>query len=353
MVSDTDLLDAVLRTAAAAGCEVVRALDPTEARRTWPGAPVVVLDPDAARACADSGLPRRRGVVVAVSGEPPPEAWKHAVAVGADHVISLPEAEPWLVAALAQAAEGAGGDGAVLAVVGGRGGAGASVFAAATAVRAARDGSRVLLVDCDPLGGGVDLVLGAEDVGGLRWPGVGTGVGRVPANALHAALPAPELDGTGGLAVLSCDRSPHGPSPAAVGTVLDAGRRAGDTVICDVPRYPTEAAVAALEAADLTVLVVPADVRSCAAAARVAAVVAEHSGPSVGLVVRGPAPGGISPDEVARALGLPLVAAMRAQRGLGRALERGDAPGRARGPLSDAAATVLEALRVAAGQAAS
>src|SRR5919107_799963 len=173
--SDSDHLDAVLRTAAAAGCEVVRALDPTEARRTWPGAPVVVLDPDAARACADSGLPRRRGVVVAVSGEPPPEAWKHAVAVGADHVISLPEAEPWLVAALAQAAEGGGDDGAVLAVVGGRGGAGGSVFAVATAVRAARSGERVLLVDCDPLGGGVDLVLGAEDVGGLRWPGAGTG----------------------------------------------------------------------------------------------------------------------------------------------------------------------------------
>ena len=139
----------------------------------------------------------------------------------------------------------------------------------------------------------------------------------MPASALHAALPAPELDGTGGLAVLSCDRSPHGPSPAAVSSVLDAGRRAGDTVVCDVPRYPTEAAVVALAAADLTVLVVPADVRSCAAAARVAAVVAEHGGPSAGLVVRGPAPGGLTPDEVATALGLPLVAAMRAERGLG------------------------------------
>jgi len=40
IVADTDLLDAVLRTAAAAGCEVVRALDPIEARRSWPGAPV-------------------------------------------------------------------------------------------------------------------------------------------------------------------------------------------------------------------------------------------------------------------------------------------------------------------------
>jgi len=273
------------------------------------------------------------------------------VAVGAEHVISLPEAEPWLVAALAQAAEGGGGDGAVLAVVGGRGGAGASVFAVATAVRAARSGERALLVDCDPLGGGVDLVLGAEDLGGLRWPEIGTGTGRVPASALHAALPSPELDGPGGLAVLSCDRSPHGPSPAALTSVLEAGRRAGDTVVCDVPRYPTESAVAALAAADLTVLVVPADVRSCAAAARAAAVVAEHGGPSAGLVVRGPAPGGITPEEIAIALDLPLVAAMRAERGLARSLERGDTPGQGRGPLAAAAASVLDALRAAAGRA--
>jgi secretion/DNA translocation related CpaE-like protein len=353
MMSDTDALDAVLRTAAAAGCEVVRALDPAEARRNWSGAPAVVLDPAAARACAAAGLPRRPGVVVATSGEPPPEAWKHAVAVGAEHVVSLPEAEPWLVAALAQAVEGGGGDGAVLAVVGGRGGAGASVFAVATAVRAARSGERTLLVDCDPLGGGVDLVLGAEDLDGLRWPQVGTGAGRVPAGALHAALPAPEVDGTGGLAVLSCDRSPHGPLPTAVSAVLDAGRRAGDTVVCDVPRYPTEAAVAALAAADLTVLVVPADVRSCAAAARAAAVVAEHGGASTGLVVRGPAPGGLTPDEIATALGLPLVAAMRAERGLTRSLERGSAPGRAGGPLATAATSVLDALWAAAGGRAS
>ena len=116
-----------------------------------------------------------------------------------------------------------------------------------------------------------------------------------------------------------------------------------------MPRYPTESAVAALAAADLTVLVVPADVRSCAAAARAAAVVAEHGGPS-GLVVRGPAPGGITPEEIATALDLPLVAAMRAERGLARSLERGDTPGQGRGPLAAAAASVLDALRAAAGR---
>ena len=353
VVAEGELLDALLRVAAAAGCEVVRAVDPTEARRHWSAAPLVLLDPAAARSCAAAGLPRRGNVVVAVLGAPPEGAWQHAVAVGAEHVAALPEAESWLVEALAEAAEPAAataaavGDGAVLAVVGGRGGAGASVLAAAVAVTAVRAGRRALLVDCDPLGGGVDLVLGAEDLDGLRWPGFGARGGRVPAGALHDALPAPPVDGREGLGVLSCDRSAEGPSPLAVTAVLRSGRRAGETVVCDLPRHPTAAAVAALGEADLTVVVVPADVRSCAAAARVAAVVAEHGGAAVGLVVRGPAPGGITADEVATALGLPLIASMRPEPGLGRALERGDAPGRRHGPLAEAATAVLEALHTA------
>ncbi|WP_308282733.1 septum site-determining protein Ssd [Pseudonocardia nigra] len=350
MVSDPELLDTILRLAAAAGCELHRTVDATQARAHWPRAPLVLLDAHAAQQCALAGLPRRAEVVVAVRGEPPPVIWRHAVAVGAEHVISLPEAESWLVAALTEAAEGSRPGGAVLAVVGGRGGAGASVFSAALAVTAVRDGARVLLVDCDPLGGGLDLVLGAEDLGGLRWPEIGVGDGRVPAAALHAALPAPTVGrrGEGELAVLSCDRSPHGPSPVAVRSVLEAGRRSGDTVVCDLPRYPTEAAVTALSAADLAVLVVPADVRSCAAGARVAAVLAEHGG-RVRLVVRGPAPGGIDAAEVARAVGLPLLAAMRPEPGLSRALEQGTAPGRPRGPLAAAARTVLTELRVVTG----
>jgi hypothetical protein len=62
------------------------------------------------------------------------------------------------------------------------------------------------------------------------------------------------------------------------------------------------------------------------------------------LVVRGPAPGGITPSDVSRALDLPLLAAMRPQPGLGRALDRGSVPGRCRGPLASAACQVLAVL---------
>ncbi|GEL18245.1 septum site-determining protein Ssd [Pseudonocardia asaccharolytica] len=350
MVEDPELLDAVLRLAAAAGCELHRTVDAADARRHWTDAPLVLLDPPAAQRCARGRMPRRDSVVVAVRGEPPPTVWEQAVAVGAEHVVSLPDAEPWLVSAFAEAAEGARGAGPVLAVVGGRGGAGASVLAAAVAIQAAQDGSRALLIDCDPLGGGLDLVLGAEDVQGLRWPDLAVAGGRVPAAALHAALPAPATGRYRGceLAVLSCDRSARGPAASAVSAVVEAGRRAGETVVCDLPRYPTDAALAALHAADLTVLVVPAEVRSCAAAGRVAAVLAEQTG-AVHVVVRGPAPGGVAAEEVAAALGLPLLTTMRPEPGLARALERGAPPDRPRGPLAGAARAVLAALRAGVG----
>jgi hypothetical protein len=113
--------------------------------------------------------------------------------------------------------------------------------------------------------------------------------------------------------------------------------------VCDVPRHPCEPGTAALETADLVVLVVPAEVRACAAAATVAARVLRY-GVALQLVVRGPAPGGITPSDVSRTLDLPVLAAMRPQPGLAGALDRGAMPGRCRGPLATAARQVLAAL---------
>lgn len=341
MADEPELLDALLRLAAAAGVEVQRVADAADARRWWAGAPMVLLECDAARRCADAGLPRRDGVVLVARGRPPDRVWQAAVAVGAAEVVTLPDAEAWLVSALADSMDGSssGRPGAVVAVVGARGGAGASTLAAATAVAAVRRGAGALLVDCDPLGGGLDLLVGAEQEPGLRWPELSVADGRVRAGALHAALPR----ACGGLAVLSCARTPHGPGRTAVTAVLEAGRRGGDVVVCDLPRYPTEAALAALAGTDLVVLVLPSDLRSCAAGGRVAQVLAEHCG-AVELVVRGPSPGGITAAEAARSVGLPLLAAMRPDGALDRGTERGRPPGSGRGPLTAAAGAVLDRL---------
>ncbi|MEJ2886465.1 septum site-determining protein Ssd [Actinomycetospora aeridis] len=346
MIDDEELLDEVVRLGAAAEVELERVPDAAALRRRWHGATRVLLDEDAARALGPLRLGRRDGVVVLCRGEPPGSVWERAVGVGAEHVVSLPDGEDWLVAALADPGAGSdAGPGRVVAVVGGRGGAGASVLAVAVAAAAGARGTRVLLVDCDPLGGGLDLLAGAEQLGGFRWGGLalgGGGGGRVAAASLHEALPSPD----GMLTVLSCDRSGGGPDPGAAVAVVEAGRRAGEVVVCDLPRHPTDTALAVADVADLVVMVVPTEVRAVAAAARVAEPLAER-GVGLRLVVRGPAPGGLDADDVAQALGLEVVAAVSAEPGLDAALDRGKVPGLRAGPLRDAAGAVLDALEAA------
>lgn len=340
IASDRGVLDVLDRVAAVAGCELDRTDGLPPSRQSWLSAPLVLLDPGAAGECSRAGLTRRRGVHVLCLGEPPPALWREVVGVGAEQVFTLPDAEPALVGVLADAVEGADRPGHTVAVVGGCGGGGASVFAAALALLAQRRSRRALLVDCDPLGGGMDYLLGAEGVEGLRWPQLGLTGGRVAASSLHSALPA--AAGGSGVTVLACGQDGLAPTADAVVAVLDAGRRAGDLVVCDLPRYLGAAAEAVLDRADLAVLVVPAQVRACAAAVPVAQRLRTW-GLAVRLVVRGPAPGGLVPADISRALGLPLVAAMRPTAGLAVALETGRLPLRsARSPLARAAGAVLD-----------
>ena len=350
ITSDGRLGGDVERLAAAAGSGLQRVDDVSGARALWSQVPVVLLDAAALTRLAEAGLPRRPGVSVLCRGEPRPAVWEQALHAGAERVLVLPDAEPAVVELLADAAEGPDRDGRVIAVVGGRGGAGASVFAAALGVMAARRGERALLVDCDPLGGGLDLLLGVEHVDGLRWPQLSVAGGRVPAAALHGALPAagpPAAFDGGVLSVLSCGPAGHAPAADGVAAVVEAGRRAGDVVVCDVPRPLPAPAWAALDRADLVVLVVPAEVRACAAARPVAAQLLERNC-AVRAVVRGPAPGGLTPADVARALSVPLLTAMRPAPKLTAALEAGRLPLRsARGPLARAAAATLDAAGVA------
>ncbi|HMA46651.1 MAG TPA: hypothetical protein VKP11_05545, partial [Frankiaceae bacterium] len=119
-----------------------------------------------------------------------------------------------------------------------------------------------------------------------------------------------------------------------MGALLDSARRGSDLVVVDLPRMVDEAAQVALARTTVALLVVPAEVRACAAAARVSAALSLRC-PDVRAVVRGPAPGGLTADAVATSLALPLAASLRAEPGIAEALERGEPPGRrARGPLA-------------------
>ena len=61
------------------------------------------------------------------------------------------------------------------------------------------------------------------------------------------------------------------------------------------------------------------------------------------VVVRGPNPGGLAGADVGQALGLPVLAAVAADRGLEQRLERGEPPGfRRRSPLGRAGDGILK-----------
>lgn len=348
ITQDAELADEVLRLAAVAGCEPQLLAEPAAAGPAWRDAPVVLVDEVAAVAGAAAGLPRRRGVLV-LCRTSTSELWRAAFEVGAEQVLALPAEEDQLVEVFAEVVDAsAPRTGRVVAVVGGCGGAGASALATVIAAVAAHRGDQALLLDCDARGGGLDLAVGVEATSGLRWSGLTVSGGRLPVSALHESLPEHRI-GSGRLTVLSCDRD--GPStgltPEAVRAVVAAGRRAGDTVVCDLPRSLPEVAIAALRWSDLTVIVVPAQVRSCAAAARLAGELGEVSSGPVRLVVRGPAAGGLRVEDVRCAVGPQVVAVMRPQPDLPAVMDRrGLCTTRSavRGPVARAAREVLGAL---------
>jgi len=336
LVGDPALRDDVDRVAAAVGLPVVHSSEPS-GRNAWTGAAAVLVDANAARLCADRALPRRSQVILVVGSEPVATDFQAAIAAGAQRVVMLPAQDGELMSELSNAADAcreAGRRGAIVAVMAGRGGAGASVFATALA-QSATPNRDALLIDADPWGGGIDLVAGCEGETGLRWPDLALQGGRLSYPALRDALPQ-----RNGVCVLSGSRIGSDIEAAPLAAVVEAGSRGGATVICDLPRRSTGAVETVLDAADLVVVVASADVRSCAAAAALAPWVSAAN-PNAGVVVRGPSPGGLRSSDVARIVGLPLLAAMRAQPGVADVLERGGLQLRRRSPLAAASRRVL------------
>lgn len=359
VTDDEDLLDDLLRIAAAAGVEINHART-AESRASWRVAPVVLLDARQVRGAVLARLPRRSGVVVVSATEPDGNVWEHCVLLGVERTVLLPQAEDLLVAVLSDSVHRGPGGGRVVSVIGARGGAGSSILAAAVAVAGLRSGAGVVLADCDPWGAGQDLLLGLETDPGLRWPDLATPAGRVPADALHESLPSLGGRGLGVpsrrqwrgsepglLSVLSFGRDdPAGgtPSPDALGVVLDACRRAGEFAVLDLPRTADALGDLALESSDLVVLVASSDLFACYAGRRVVDRI-DAAGSRAALVVRGPSPAGLGAHDLSRAFGLPLLAQMRPQPRLAHDVEHGHPPGwDARSPLGRAAQTVLAAV---------
>jgi secretion/DNA translocation related CpaE-like protein len=284
---------------------------------------VVLVGADQAAEVARAALPRRPQVLLVTSGVVGDELYRAAVELGATSVVELPASDDWLVELLTDAADEVRGSGAVVAVVGGSGGVGATVLTAALALTAGRTGP-ALAVDLDPLGPGLGRVVGVEEPPAVTWRELAASRGRLGSRAVRDALPG--VDDVRVLGHAEDDLSP--PAPAVVREVLSAGRRGHEWVVVDLPRGADLRTAPVLSGCDHVVLVARAALGTVASAARVADRLRAEA-TSLGVVVRTRG-GTATAAEVARAVGLELLAELPEQRRLDEHLDLGLGPVHAR-----------------------
>lgn len=302
----------VERIVAAAGGQLRTAADIAEAAPFWDAAGTVLVGSD-----IREFPPRRRAPAVLVGlGGDGDSLWHLAAAIGAERVAVLPDASVWLAEYLSRSRSPAAG-GFVLGVTGGCGGAGATTAAVWLAQAAARQGARVLLVDGDPWGGGLELVLAAEETAGLRWPDLAGASGSIDPRQLGEALP--RIDGFSFLSWPG-SRDPHaGMDAVTVAGVLDAARRGYELVVVDIGRG-REALRAFAWDCDRIVIIAPAQLRAAVATARL---LQDLPPVETALVIRRRAGTALDGALVAESVGLPLCGIMPDVRGAAAATELG------------------------------
>lgn len=330
LTRSTAVHDAVVPLCAAAGVAADVCASPELALASWSDADLVLVGVDLVDEVVRVAPSRRSGIHV-IASSPGDAVFRAAVALGAASVVDLPEGSPWLADALADVGERAS-PGRIVGVVAGAGGAGATTLACALAQWHATRGP-TLLVDADPLGPGVDRLLGLEDRTGVRWEGLVETSGRLGARALRESVPR-----EGGLGVLTWAGARRRLDVPAARRILEAAVRGHDLVVIDLARQGGSALAELVDRCDDLLVVTPATVTGLAATARLVADLGREG--RAGLVVR---PGGLSDADAAAVTGLPVVAAVGEQRGLAASVDRGLGPLTRRGPLARAARDLLDA----------
>ncbi|WP_083266318.1 septum site-determining protein Ssd [Arthrobacter sp. U41] len=294
-----ELRGEVERVVAASGGQLHTVGNVREAAPFWDTASVVLLGSDIPEL-----PPRGRSPAILVGLDGDTEAlWHLAAATGAERVAVLPDAASWLAEYLSRSRTPASG-GTVLGIVGGCGGAGASTAAVWLAQAASREGLRVLLVDGDPWGGGLELALAAEETPGLRWPDLADASGTIDPRQLADSLPL-----AGGFPFLSWpgNKERHaGVDHAVVAGVLDAARRGFELVLVDIGRGRDALRAFAWDC-DRMIVVVPALLRAAVATARL---LQDLPAVVTVLVVRGKSGAALDAELIAESVGLPLAGMM-------------------------------------------
>ncbi len=286
--------DQVARACAAAGAAPIFVEGLADALPLDPA--VLLVGPDQ----APEGLTGHQEVIVV--GVPDDEArvWGTAANLASSRVVILPHGSGWLAEHLGRRLNPVAA-GSVVGFLGTAGGCGVSTLAFWCARTLAGQGRPTLLVDGQPLHGGLDLALGLEDRPGVRWHDLRELRGTLNAGQLRSALPA-----AGNLSVLSHAARPTDAGDAGEGmesavAVLDAARGAYDVTLVDLGgRSHSGRALAA--ACDHLVLLVPSRPRSVAA---LEAVLPGYGSVQVTVVLRGPVLDGLDAWHLADRAGRP------------------------------------------------
>lgn len=330
LTRDASLLDDLARLAAGAGIQLEVRGDPVAALSAWSAAPLVLVGDDLAPELAAIAPPHRGGVVV-VSHAPSTDAFRHALDLGATSLVELPAAESHLGALFADVEE-TPGRGVVLGVVGGAGGAGASTLACALG-QVGGLSAPSLVVDTDPVGPGLDRLLGLDETAGVRWDDLAASAGRLGSRSLREAVP--RRDGVGVLTWAPGVAT--SPPLSTLRDVLAAGQRGHPLVVLDLARQAGSASRELMARCDQVLVVTPATVSGVASTLRLVTAMADTS--RLRLVARR---GAVSARDLTSAIGVGPAFELPEQRGLAEAVDLGLGPVRhRRTPLGRAVAEFL------------
>jgi len=310
------------RTVLAAGAAVGRVVDVVGASNlvghAWGDAGSLLVGCDLAAEVIDLALPRRPGVFVLGTATDRAAACDWSMPLGAA-VLLLPEGSRWLSSVISGAVTPEADPVVVIGVLGGSGGVGASTHAVGLALSAVRMKRRVALVDVDISGGGIDLLLGAEDLPGWRWSRLRTARGQI--GDLRGKVPA--VDGVDLVTMSRGEQTDVGRD--ALAAVVSSLSRTHEVVVLDIGRGLGAGALEAVRVSDRLVLACGQDVRSVASSRTLLATAAASG--VTGAVVRQRAGASVSPGAVADSLGLPLWGVLPHDPALASAADRGVSPG--------------------------
>ncbi len=297
------LLDMIAAAAASVDVEPLVLRRAAEIRQNWAGASAVLVGAESASTVAGLALPERAGVYVVCTDAASASAWSVPLSAA---VIELPDHAGFLPTVLGQSRVDASSATTVLDIAGGSGGVGASTLAAALAQRCAAKSRTVALVDCDPDGGGLDLMFAAEHEPGWRWQDLASAsgtlgdlTGRLPTVASVDLLSMGRRSGAA-----DAPGSAEMPATPAFRAVLDALARSHDIVVLDNPGARDWHGPGQVH----RLLVVGAEVRAVMAAR---ARIERNRWQDAWVVVRTGPGMSVDPAAVAESLGMPLAGSVR------------------------------------------